>query len=174
MSEYAIPKGWHAAGSHPSEYWMGVDPSVSDVAGSSATLKAKVAEASGFGTLMQMILANEYRGKRIRFSANVKGSDIGEWAGLWMRVDAGGRSLQFDNMQDRAVKGTTGWSRHDVVLDVPEESDAIAFGVLLSGTGQVWINAPCFEPVGEDVPTTSLTHSEPLEPVNLELRAGDA
>lgn len=41
--------------------------------------------------------------------------------GLWFRVDGTtGKSLSFDNMQDRAVKGTTEWARYEIVLDVPE------------------------------------------------------
>jgi len=168
MSEYTMPKGWHAAGSHPKEYLMGVDASASHAGGSSATLKATVSEASGFGTLMQPIQADQYRGKRIRLSGNMKGSDIEGWAGLWMRVDAGSRSVSFDNMGNRAVKGTADWSKKEVVLDVPEESDQIAFGVLLDGTGQVWINDLRFEPVGDDVPTTDIRETYPTEPMNLE------
>jgi hypothetical protein len=73
-----------------------------------------------------------------------------------MRVDGSDRqrSLAFDNMQNRAVKGTTDWQRYDVVLDVAEEAGAIAFGILLSGRGQGWISGIRFEPVGRDVETT--------------------
>jgi hypothetical protein len=72
-----------------------------------------------------------------------------------MRVDKGtGPGVAFDNMQDRPIKGTTSWLRYDVVLDVPSDADDIAFGVLLAGTGKIWLNGIEFEVVGSEVPTT--------------------
>ena len=92
---------------------------------------------------MQMIDATDYRGKRVRFSAHVKAAGIASWAGLWMRIDGPAvpgspmpAMLGFDNMNDRPIKGTMDWTRHDVVLDVPARARAIAFGILLSGPGR--------------------------------------
>ncbi len=85
-----------------------------------------------------------------------------------MRVDAQDQhAVSFDNMQDRAVKGTTDWKRYDVVLEVPEKSQKVAFGLLLGGTGQVWMNDLRFETVSKDVPTTELESRLPKQPVNL-------
>jgi hypothetical protein len=44
---------------------------------------------------------------------------------------------------------------YEVVLDVSQESVAIALGILLGGKGQAWISEVQFEEVGADVPTTS-------------------
>jgi hypothetical protein len=78
-----------------------------------------------------------------------------------MRVDGvRGKGLSFDNMHDRAIKGTLDWSRHAIVLDVPEDSTSISFGVLLKGTGQVWVDDFEFEVVKTDVPTTDLRRTE--------------
>lgn len=80
-----------------------------------------------------MFKADSYRGKRMSFSAVVKSADVENWAGLWMRIDGPfERSLGFDNMQNRSIKGTTNWQKYGVVLDVPMESINIAFGILLS------------------------------------------
>jgi hypothetical protein len=167
MTTNNIPKGWCAAGSHPGDYWMGVDATASKPGAACATLKSKVPEASGFGTLMQTILADDYRGQRVRLSADVRAERVEGWAGLWLRVDAQGRPVRFDNMQDRAVTGTAAWARHGVVLDVPPESDQVAFGLLLAGTGQVWMRELRFEAVGKEVPTTEPRQSLPSQPVNL-------
>jgi hypothetical protein len=35
-----------------------------------------------------------------------------------MRVDRGQKPTAFDNMQNRAIKGTQPWTRHEIVLDV--------------------------------------------------------
>ena len=58
-------------------------------------------------------------------------------------------------MQGRPIKGTTDWQKYEVVLDVPQESVAIAFGILLTGKGQAWLSEVQFEEVGAEVPTTS-------------------
>jgi hypothetical protein len=53
---------------------------------------------------------------------------------------------------------------------VPEESQEIAFGILLHGSGQVWINEIQFTEVGKDVPVTS--DSSMLDkPTNLDFAA---
>jgi hypothetical protein len=66
-------------------------------------------------------------------------------------------------MGDRPIKGTTSWQRYDLVLDVPPDASGIFFGVLLAGSGKVWLNGVEFEVVGSDVPTTGKgTSSAPL------------
>jgi hypothetical protein len=117
---------------------------------------------------MQDFRADKYLGKRVRFSAFVKSDGVQSWSGLWMRVDKEKDSVAFDNMQDRAIKGTTGWQKYDVVLDVPQDATGIFFGVLLDGPGTVWLNSTTFEVVGPDVPTTGGKGSKlPDGPTNL-------
>ena len=91
--------------------------------------------------------------------------------GAWVRIDKeNGDLVQFDNMENRSIIGTTDWNYYTIVLDVPEESTAINFGVLLVGSGEVWIDGIKFEEVDLSVPTTNLMGLDldlPLEPVNL-------
>ncbi|MBV9231264.1 MAG: hypothetical protein JOZ18_18275 [Chloroflexi bacterium] len=150
-------KSWFMAGSHPKDYEQGIDTNTSYNGKNSAYMASKVAEPSGFGTLMQMFQADNYRNKRMRFSAAVKSEEDEDWAGLWMRVDGPeqGKSLGFDNMQNRPIKGTTDWQEYAVVLDVPQESVYVAFGILIDGKGKVWLSNVQFEEVGADVPVTS-------------------
>lgn len=167
-----LPTGWFRAGSKPGDYEMGVDPAGGRTGGA-AFIKSKPGTLTpdSFGTAMQQITAAEYRGKRLRLSAYVKAVDVANWAGLWMRVDGqpAASPLAFDNMQNRPIKGTQDWRRCDIVLDVQAPSVQIAFGVLLSGAGQVWFDDLHFEVVGTDVPTTSIvTSSEPSRPLNLD------
>ena len=155
------PRGWFAAGSRPKEYEMSLDRAAAHGGNACAYLKSVVAETGGFGTLMQMFKADEYRGKRIRMSGYVKAKDASGWAGLWMRVDGARKDemLAFDNMKDRAIRGTIDWKKYEIVLDVPENGEMIAFGLLLSGKGQVWMDDLQFEVVGKDVPATGRTMS---------------
>lgn len=152
----AAPPGWLLSGSKPANYDTGVDQSAAFASLPSAFLKAK-ADQEGFGTLMQKFGATNYLGKRVRLSGNLRSQSITRWAGLWMRVDGSGnppKMLAFDNMQDRPIKGTTDWQRYEVVLDVPDSAVAIAFGVLLDGPGEVWLNSTEIEILSTAIPTT--------------------
>jgi hypothetical protein len=163
-----VPKGWLLAGSNPGNYETGLDPQASYRGFPSAYLKAKQSAVEGFGTLMQEFSAGQYAGKRIRLRASVKAEEVGDWAGLWMRVDKGSRAVSFDNMMDRPIKGTTTWQNYEVILDVPQDATAIAFGILLNKSGSVWLNSVKFESVGLDVPTTAKALTQlPEGPTNL-------
>lgn len=44
---------------------------------------------------------------------------------MWMRVDNKFDDvLQFDNMNNRPITGTTNWNRYEIILDVPLQSAA--------------------------------------------------
>ena len=100
--------------------------------------------------MMQTCSAQSYLGKRVRFSAWMKTKEAGGGgAHLWLRVDGVDNSrLQFDNMNKRPVKGTTGWRRYSIVLEVPSNSKALAYGFFLSGNGQAWVSGAAFEEAG--------------------------
>jgi len=85
--------------------------------------------------------------------------------GLWLRVDQKGGVQTLDNMQNRPIRGTTEWTRYDVVLDVPADAVSLNFGVLQTGAGTTWIDDVRLEPVDSSVPTTENLVSE--SPKNL-------
>ncbi|MDE1987176.1 MAG: transcriptional regulator [Alphaproteobacteria bacterium] len=153
-------KGWVIAGSDPQEYEIGTTH-VAGVSGTCVFIKARTTSPSGFATLTQEIAADNYRGQRLRLSAQIKTDDAAA-AQLWMRVDGPKRKiLRFYNMGDRPVVGTTGWKRYDVVLDVPSDAVHVLFGYFLNGGGTVWSRDFKLEPVGKDVPV-SVFPSKPL------------
>jgi hypothetical protein len=165
----AVPGGWLLAGTKPASYDVGTDAQAAYNGHPSGYLKSKVPDTGGFGTLMQAFRADKYLGKRVRFSAFVKSEGIQDWAGLWMRVDKGTDSVAFDNMQERPIKGTTDWQKYEVVLDVPQDATGIFYGILLGGTGEVWLNSAKFEVVGADVPATGGKGSKLADgPTNLD------
>jgi RNA polymerase sigma factor (sigma-70 family) len=124
-----VMQGWFMAGSHPAQYEHEITAGPEPGRRAARMWFTSKDSPGGFGTLMQMFRADEYRDKRMRLSAEAR-------------------------MQRRAVRGTTDWQRYDVVLDVAPEATAVAFGVLLSGRGDGWISGVRFEPVGLDVATT--------------------
>ncbi|KUH96318.1 hypothetical protein [Mycobacterium sp. IS-1556] len=159
-------KGWTMAGSHPADYKF--EPTGEKIDNNVVVrLRAVNDKATGFGTMMQTIAPTKYLGTRVRLSGSLKGNGIEGWAGLWLRVDSQqGAPSAFDNMQDRPVRGSTDWSREEVVLDVDEHATAIAFGVLLSGTGSVDVMRLQFEEVDPGVPVTGVP--QVTEPVNID------
>jgi hypothetical protein len=161
--------GWHLAGSHPADYEIGLEPDSTPRGGNTAYLRCIAERPGGFGTIMQTISAEEYVGKRAQLSVLVRGDRIERWAGLWMRVDGppGGSPLAFDNMESRSLRASFDWRRVDVVLDVATEAVDIAFGVLLGGSGSLWMSDFELEAVGEDVPVTN-SKVRPLQPRNLD------
>jgi hypothetical protein len=166
-----FPLGWFASGSAPKDYEARIDREEHYSGAASGFIASRSDRPSGFGTLMQVFKADNYRGKRVRMTGYLKVEGVETWAGLWMRVDGpGGAILAFDNMQDRPVKGTIGWEQYEVVLDIPPNGVNVSFGVLLAGRGRAWADDFAFEIVGDDVPVTDLKKKikdMPAEPVNL-------
>lgn len=161
-------EGWFLTGSEPSSYNIGLDKSIYKTDGSSAFLESKESEISGFGTLMQTCSADEYLGKRIKMTAYIKSENLSDWSGMWMRVDSRQtkHSLSFDNMEDRPIKGTNDWTKCEIILDVPNESGKLSYGVLLIGTGKVWFDNIAFEIVDELTKPTKESYKN-TKPTNL-------
>ena len=154
--------GWLKAGSTPFLYEIGKDEKTMLNGETSYYLKSISENEKGFGTIMKQILPSEYLGKRLRMTGMIKSENIDDWAGMWMRVDgpSADKSLQFDNMFNRPIKGSNDWTKYEIVLDVPDSSSGIAYGVLISGKGQIWITNVKFEEVSKDVSSTNMTKEE--------------
>jgi hypothetical protein len=102
--EYAMGSqipGWILAGSHPhDDYDHGIVDGGRPDGARIAFLRCKTDAPRGFGTLMQMVDAQHYRGQRIRFRGAVRPDGVDQWAGLWMRVDEpAGADSAFPNAQ---------------------------------------------------------------------------
>lgn len=171
MSQAEKVKGWLLSGSDPSHYEMGVDRETIHMGKVSGYLKSiSPTSETQFATMMQQFKADKYMGERIKLSAFIKAEGVEHFAGLWMRVDnASGDTVQFDNMCDRPIAGSQGWNHYSIVLDVPDGSASISFGVLLTGQGKVWMDGFSFEVVDHRTPSTNLQMGADLndEPVNL-------
>jgi hypothetical protein len=106
------------------------------------TIKSIKSKINGFGNIMKTIDATSYQGKTVKMSGYIKTENVKSWAGLWMRADFySTKVLSFDNMQNRGIKGSKDWTKYEVVLYVPEDVTSISYGVLLDGTGQIWMKS---------------------------------
>jgi erythromycin esterase-like protein len=120
---------------------------------------ASRAQSGAFGVATATFPLKEAAGKRVRFSGYIKTEQVTRgFAGLWWRVDGKeqGRSLAFDNMQDRGVKGTTDWERYAIELEVPEDATNINFGALFPGQGTAWFDHFAVELDGKEYVTDGL------------------
>ena len=78
------------------------------VPGSCVVMSRDNADQGEFGSLMQRVQARFLAGKTIKYEGELRAENIDGWAGLWLRVDgAQTPNLIFDNMQNRAIRGTT-------------------------------------------------------------------
>lgn len=164
-------KGWLLTGSHPESYTIKVDDEIFHTGTKSGYLGSTTAGVGQFGTLMQSFLATDWLGKRIKLSCYIKTNNATR-CGAWCRIDDKDDAvLQFDNMDNRPITGTTDWNYYTIVLDVPMDAASIHFGVLLIGSGEVWLDGVQFIEVDRNVPTTHLLTELaklPITPSNLD------
>lgn len=151
----AIPAGWIATGQAPQDYEFALDGTEKHSGTKSALLRARAPTPSGFGTLMQQFVPDDYRGRRVRLAAWIKTVDVvAKECKLWMRIDGPAkRVLAFG--QSALIKGTTSWQRYEVVLDVGSDAEVLSFGLLLDGVGSAWLDDVSLEVVGSEVPVTA-------------------
>ncbi len=171
------PRDWLGGGK---DYELATDTEVKHGGKQSGVVRSTADPPAAFGTLTQGCEAAKYRGKRVRLSGWIKSEGVEGWSGLWMRIDSKEKGgLAFDNMNGRAIKGTSDWAQFQVVLDVPDTAEQLFYGCLLAGKGKVWVDDLSIEAVGADVPVTDLkpTASDrgdnplpavPADPANLD------
>jgi len=152
----------------PNSYTVWTDMSTGNMGAACKSLDKKI---KGFASGMLSTMPDEYTGisdlpkkylgKRIRFSAYVKTENVAEWVGLWVWVGkkGGKEALAFDNMRygkkDRAIRGTTPWTKYEVVLDVPMNASNIIYGTMIAGTGEMRVHTILLEIVDTSVPVTA-------------------
>ncbi|MDZ4668524.1 MAG: hypothetical protein SGJ00_11675 [bacterium] len=156
LCSFEVPKGWYKAGSNPDRYEIGIDLGAGINGTNAATIRSEGARVRGFGTLVQNLKPGNFAGKRLRMSGYIKTTDVAGWGGFWLRIDGQKPSdpYVFDNMSNRKLKGNNDWVKCEIVVDVPKKATNIAYGALLSGTGQLWFDDLSFEVVDESVSAT--------------------
>lgn len=163
-SAYAQPAPplWQIGGSLPAEYSMTLSPDAAYAGnyGARIEMTGRVPGQSRFGTLGQSMFADPWRGMRISMKGWIRTEDTRS-AQMWMRIDSPAGTLSLDNMDRRAIKGTTGWAQYEIVMDVPQEANLIAYGVLLVGGGRVDFDSLSFEQAAPDAEVTTLYFYKP-------------
>ncbi len=150
-----MPVGWFRTPSNSSnKYSITVDTNIKHGDMASVSIRSVCGDETEFGSIGQIIAADEYRGKRVRLSGWLR-TENAHAGGFWMRVDGDLRSLGFDNMMDRSVRDTTDWKEYSVVLEVPDNAVNIVIGALIVGKGQIWVDDLRMEIVDLNIASTN-------------------
>jgi erythromycin esterase-like protein len=80
-------------------------------------------------------------GHIVRLSGWIRTENVSEYAQLWCRGDSGSAMVAFANIERQNVKGTLGWQRHSLELEVPAHATRVVFGALMAGTGKAWFDS---------------------------------
>jgi hypothetical protein len=121
-------------------YKLGVDKDVEFRGQPTAYLQSSQAQQDVnkfYAAPFQEYSAKNYAGKRVRFSAYLKTDKVQGAAGLWFKAKSREDVVAFDNMEQRAVAGTTDWQQYSIVRDVPADADLINIGVWMTGGGKL-------------------------------------
>src|SRR5262249_45718160 len=120
----------------------------------SARLQSDVMRAD-LASLVQTIDADQYRGKRIRYSTFAKTKRVEGWTGAWIRIDS--RHNEFRSYEDTHnvnLQGDHDWTALTLVVDVPEDARSIDLGLSQEGSGTSWFGPVSVETVENNVRTT--------------------
>ncbi len=145
-TEKGTARGWYNFGGE--DYKMALDSANSISGQYSATIEFK-GGSTGFNS-WGYTLPDNYPGKKITLSGFIRTENVTEgYAGLWMRIDP---SIGFDNMSKVGIKGTTGWAKYEITLDMnPQKTKAIVVGGLLVGKGKMWLDNLSVSIDGKDI-----------------------
>lgn len=168
QSGHAI-KHWHLNDAEHDHFIVGLEPESRHASKNCAFIKSIAEDVSteeaqnACGRLKQMCgIDTDFRGKRIRMTAWVKSALLGNSIGR-LELDVIGSwgwyckwNGTFDNMAERPITGETDWQQYTLVVDVPQESVSMNFGLLLIGAGKMWLDQISIEVVDRTVPLTGL------------------
>jgi hypothetical protein len=102
-----------------------------------------------------------YAGNQIELRAYLKLQNVEDGQiGLMLRIDGENGGLQFDNLQQNDIHGTSDWTMYSVILPLPEDAKTIYIGALLNGTGKLWVDDFQLLIDGEDLSKAKIKKSE--------------
>jgi len=147
-SSGALPDGWFIWGS---DFKLTVDTIVKHSGRQSVRIEPTGTYKSGtFGCLATSFPA-VYKGSQIELRAWMKLENVsGGPVGLLLRIDGQSGILQFDNMQNKNITGTSDWALYSVKLPNHPAAVRINIGGMLSGSGKLWVDD--FEVLIDGVP----------------------
>jgi len=137
-------KGWIRVGSFHNDYVVGASTEAARTGSAGCLIECAAGIGQHSMSLHQYVSAVPYRGQRIRISAWLRGSGMDGWAALWVEPygpppDLAQSSAYYD-LYDAPVRGGATWCQQAIELAVGPQQEAIYFGIVVFGTGTLWID----------------------------------
>jgi erythromycin esterase len=103
------------------------------------------------GSFSQRLDPTSYRGKKIRLRAAARADLQGTGNVSWLRLTVtrkgfGPHAMAFDSLDKYPVTSAE-WRIYEIVADVPQDADAISYGLVLMGDGKAWLDSVSVEVV---------------------------
>jgi hypothetical protein len=152
------PTQWRCIGMFPEgrrDYESFADSSTAWSGTFSARIASRVAhpETPGSGCY-QIIAADEFKGRRVEFSLYMRTLNAAPGAHITFRSVGYGLEVDVNDTESSSVRGTSGWARHSIVIDVPLRTSLIGLGAMLENTGTLWIDEASLQIVPQNTPLT--------------------
>jgi C-terminal processing protease CtpA/Prc len=130
-----MPAGWSGGPANT----VSVDDSIAHSGKNSVRVTRDKTSESTFSHFAKAIPLKGYSGNTLELHGFLRTEDVSDFAGLWMREDDQvGKTVAFDNMETRALKGTTDWAEYSIKLPLVPGAQVLYIGALISGTGKLW------------------------------------
>ena len=158
LVSFTSTTSWVKTGSTPQNYEMGTDIPANTEGVGMATIKSTSNAGTGFGALMHQLSATTFAGKRVKVTGIVRTVGVQQWGGLWLSVNqpTSSQTISLSNLKHTSLEGTSkGYTKTEIVLDVPANSKGIAYGAILQGQGQIFAGRVFFDIVDNNVPVTN-------------------
>ncbi len=143
------PEGW-SAHQHvgPTAYAFTIDRATKH--SGDASLRIRNLRPEIYGSITQQVPAAAHRGRTMRFSVwlrseGIVANDYGKGATPLLQAFVGGSPAVSASFEIAAIAGTTEWVRREVVIEVPAAAEWIEIGVMLTGSGTVWLDDAVLE-----------------------------
>jgi hypothetical protein len=159
------PAEWQFHSSPEDEFQAGTDKTDTTM-GTTAYITSMRDSSRGKAMLYQMISAEDYAGKRVRLSASLQSKSLETRGGLVLSTVDPADPHPHEGVNfflQNPLRGTNGWSRHQIVADIPANSEWLTIGFSLTDAGTIWADNFILEIVDTSVPLTSQGPRTPLD-----------
>ena len=150
-------RGWEGFGPAVGAYTAVIDTTVAHT-GHASFLMYSLGPATGSSWManQQIVDASRYRGRRVRLSGQLRTQDVTS-AELWLVVNGaiGGEPMTLlEGHLTPSVHGTIEWETGAIVFQVDSGATCLRFGVMIHGTGAVWLDDVALDTVPSSTPIT--------------------
>lgn len=139
--ERKTPDKWHVMSPNAKKYNVSLDGTVSHSGLHSLLINSIDTAISPQYAGLDCLLPARYIGKEITVKGWMKTESMKGSLALMLGIyDAEGNTLQFENLQDKRLKGSKEWKQYSVTLPLSAEAQKIHIGPILIGKGKLWID----------------------------------